>query len=129
MRNLLETVRTFPVQATEMAIDLCLGIYSAAELFQSPKPPISLMELGAAALAAAAVLYQVAKASEQVELRDRVEAALEEHGFIERIMSPTTRQYCSRQAARVACEKFGFRSDYDTLCAQKKKESMLTWLP
>jgi len=76
-----------------------------------------------------AAMYFTRETQKKIKFRDRIESVLEEYGFDERVMNPTTRDYCSRQAARVACENSGYFDDYKELCEQNSDTDNYTWLP
>lgn len=65
----------------------------------------------------------------QFRTRQRVEDVLDGQGFDEVALSNTTDEWCTRQAARVACENAGELHQYEDLCEQRRDSARFRWLP
>jgi hypothetical protein len=74
-------------------------------------------------------LKNAVNAAAVIKYRDRIESVLDKSGFDERTMNSTTRRYCARQAAMVACEMYGYSEEYAALSKRCAENSQLSWLP
>lgn len=84
---------------------------------------------GMAGVSALLAVRGIHLAKQSFELRDRLENSLEERGFNERIFDRTTKDWCTRQTAIVACEEFDAVQQYDELRAQNQDDAKFVWLP
>jgi len=128
LKHPIETFRSAPVQFTGMAVNLGSASIVVATSERHGAPP-NAFELSGLALNFGLVALQSVVAKSKLKLRDRLETTLGQHGFDARAMNLTTSTYCTRQAARIACENYGFSSEYEAVCARNSDIARFTWLP
>lgn len=129
LRHPIETLRTSPVQFTGITINMSAATLMGYLANETDIVPIKAVDLMVLALNMGCVAANAMLAKNKIELRDRLELTLEEYGFDDRVMGRTTKQYCTRQAARVACQNTGFIEEYDVLCDERSDDAEFTWLP
>lgn len=110
-RVAFEAVRTSPLGFMNVSVGLGVGVQTLA----TTKPeflyePINLYWLG---FSAANLVIGPKLIKQHLKLRNRLERSIERHGFDERAFKPTTKTWCLRQVAHVACKKFGLERDYE----------------
>lgn len=119
LRNVLhpiETFRTAPVWVTSTlgcaGIALAGGYLSVSMLMgmereDLPKDPAVAGACGAIAVYGARwTKSNSRRVGHYLECRDRVENALERHGYSDRLVEPMLSVWCARQATRIACENY-----------------------
>jgi hypothetical protein len=129
LRSPIETFRTAPVQLLAMSGNLGGTAINAFLAIETNSTTYSVLEWGAAAMTLGGGIVFGFLAKEKINLRDRLEATPDKHGFNKRIFNKTTTAYCTRQAARVACENYDCLSDYESLCRENSQVAEFAWLP
>lgn len=129
LRHPIEAFRTAPFQIPFIGLCPSAAVFLAYEAVEYNGTALTGPAWAAAALNLGYTAIAVATTKNKIDLRDSVEDQLSRNGFNERVMGLTTRAYCTRQAARVACENFGFEEEYQKLCDEKSDGAVLTWLP
>lgn len=127
-RNLLhpiESFRTSPVQFVCIGLGLYTAVANIHVTLEANNPLLwgfMIANVGCTALNAGF-------AKSKFDLRDRLESRLEKNGFDDRLLDKTTQAYCTRQAARIACENTGYSEEYAALCKANSENALFTWLP
>jgi len=131
LRHPVETFRTAPVMISCAATNVLLGSISTDIALESSSVITDGVGWGVTAFVAYSALDFVVSAKAKINLRNRLEAALTLGGFNDRVMKTTTEEYCTRQAARVACENvdMNYLDRYTALCAENAENAYYTWLP
>lgn len=117
----IELIRTDPIGFAGVGIGTHLATNSLMVDQGSSVPEI---------MASSGLLLAVASLKhifELVSFRERLEDKISRIGFEPRLLAKTTGEWCTRQAAVVACEKFDKKSEYALLV--KKENGSFSWLP
>lgn len=113
----------------ELAATLTTAAYVTPVALEADTDQARIALWGVLALNLGVSLRESMQAQKKIELRDRLEVILERDGFSERVMATTTQEYCTQQAARIACENTGYLEVYEGLCGQRSDTNKFTWLP
>lgn len=130
LRHPIETVRTAPFGSALMGIQIPAIAYNVRNALESYSPESTATSLAAASLCIGALVVARCNLVErQLNLKERLKGSIEREGFNDRILAPTTDEWCNRQAARVACEKFDMLAEYVELCDSRADTAKLTFIP
>ncbi len=98
-------------------------------LLESSSAVTKILALGTVAVEAFSTAVTGSSVGHAFRIRERLEQAVNEHGYDDRVFEPTTRLWCTRQAARVACEQTGCLEQYEELCDEQAESAMFTNIP
>lgn len=118
IRRTVDIFRTAPVYESVVVSSIAsipLNIYADNSLFVAIR------------LASAASFLLITK--KQFNYKKRLEESMRRHGYQEKIMELSVREWCSRQTARVVAEDYGKLSEYESLCQRKKKTMKNKFIP
>ena len=125
----IETLRTAPVQFANIAVMTGATAVNATIAMEVASAPLDTIEWVMAGLSVAVAAGNAVLAKGRINIRNHLEEHLLDHGYNERAMTKTTREYCTRQAARIACENTGYIEQYDDLIERTKDTQEFSWLP
>jgi hypothetical protein len=129
VRHPLETTRLAPYGTGLASLLGSMAIITGSKAFDAPTPFTQALLTGLAIGSSVAAPMEGVLIERQLHLRDRLEHNIETHGYSDRLMAPTTDEWCARQTARVVSENHGMLEQYKALCEQRSETARLLWLP